>query len=169
MENLTEQWRKVGFLADRFEVSNLGRVRTLPYTREYTRPSNGGKIYRRRYKYRVLEPTLGRPSADGTEYPIVRIYVGHGRSSSSGIAWRIEKLVAAAFHGMPYDPSDLSERVKWQVRHLDGDIMNCQASNLEWKRRSWEKGVDNNYVRNRNAFAALDVAAVFRRLEGEVA
>ena len=201
-------WKKIPWLPDRFEVSDEGQVRTLPYTTP-DRRVGGSKIaaaaelltdalgggatlpkdvlvaraealgirprtlveaarrvgvqYRRRshqpslwsipFEYVVHPPTHVIPTrrlqgrvlkrvpgrADGSAAlrarPHVSIFTGRGRRNNTSRLWPVNKLVLAAFEGMPYDRHDESNRVLWKVEHLDGDEQNCHILNLMWVRR----------------------------------
>jgi hypothetical protein len=202
-------WKKIPWLPDRFEVSDEGQVRTLPYTTPHRRAGGvkvaaaaqllqaelgGGAViskaalearaeavgirprtletaarrvgvtYHRRsgqpslwaipfehianplpttidttrhLKGRVLKRVAGRVdgSAALRARPHVSIFIGRGRAKNVSRLWAVNKLVLAAFEGMPYDRDDETSRVLWKIEHLDGDEQNCRLDNLRWRRR----------------------------------
>lgn len=126
-------WKHVPFLEQRFEVSKLGQVRSLPYYKEYERKD--GTILTRHYRGRLLTQRRGakghcRHIPDDHLY--VSIYRGASRDTSWSHVHRVNTLVASAFHGLPYDRRDRSACQFWRVQHLDGDLSNCSADNLKW-------------------------------------
>lgn len=101
-----EIWKPVNGYEGLYEVSNLGRVRSLPKTvrcdekRSYFMPS------------RIMRQTMRR-------YPLVGL-VRDGKQTSC----TVHSLMCIAFYG---------PRPKGHcVRHLDGDIKNNRLSNLRW-------------------------------------
>lgn len=108
---MTEIWKAIPGYEGAYEVSNLGRVRSLDHdVRLLTR---WGGYATRRVKGRVL--------SEGTEnsYPSVNLWVG-GKVTHR----RIHVLVAAAFLGPR--PAGL------EVCHKDGRQQNCHADNLRY-------------------------------------
>lgn len=98
-----EVWRPVKGYEDRYEVSSMGRVRSLPNRERSTR----NRIV-------VLRPYVGD---DG--YPFVTIWRNGKKRKCT-----IHRLVAGAFIPNPED--------KPQVNHIDGNKDNNRVSNLEW-------------------------------------
>lgn len=94
-----------------YEVSNLGRVRSLDMTRNFMR---WGFPMVRRLKGRVLKPFRS------SLYLAIRFRMG-------GETFYMHRLVAAAF--LPGDPA------RPEVNHKDGDKRNNAVSNLEWATR----------------------------------
>lgn len=103
-----EIWKPVKGLEGAYEVSNLGRVRSLDRVR---RKSNGRNTF---YKGRMIKITKNNTN----DYLIARIQ--DGRSSHS----LVHRLVAEAF--IP-NPLNLP-----QVNHKDENKANNRADNLEW-------------------------------------
>jgi hypothetical protein len=99
---MPERWLPVPGYEGLYEVSNIGRVRSLPHkTRQGMR---GGRM---------------RKTPLNAGYPVVSLYAnGVGRVTS------VHLLVAAAFIG-PRPPG-------MEVRHLDGNPSNCVLSNLTY-------------------------------------
>lgn len=92
---------------DGYEVSSLGRVRSLDRLVEKAMPN--GTVYRSSSRGRVLKPFK---SGDGY------LAVGLGRGAKS----YVHRLVCEAFHGA----SDL------HVAHWNGDKEDNRSSNLRW-------------------------------------
>ena len=141
---LTEEWRPVTFneLGDSYEVSNLGRVRSLD------RVCYGLKA--RRVDGKVL-----RPSTSKFGYQNVNLY-RDGFSKSI----HVHRLVALAF--IP-NPDHLP-----MVNHLDGIKSNCVVTNLEWTDDTGNKQHAINIgriTRFKKLLTADDVAAI-RALAG---
>lgn len=103
---MREQWRDIVGYEGFYQVSNMGRVRSL--TRTFMR-SDGTKAT---YKSRVLKP-VGRP--------YLHVYLS---KSNVHIMVRVHRLVAEAF--VP-NPEDLE-----CVDHIDCDKTNNRADNLRW-------------------------------------
>lgn len=121
-------WRKIPGLPDRYEASSSGVIRVLDYERQCVRKS--GKTYTMRVEGRYLT-SYTRPKGKSKGHPVVSLSPGNGDVLRSGEV-RVALLIARAFHGCPYEPGDLSGGQKWRVRHIDGDILNVAADNLEW-------------------------------------
>lgn len=100
-----EVWRAVIGLEGRYEVSDLGRVRSLD--REVI-TSHG---VTRRYRGRPLTPSVGNHG-----YLVVSV----GRR----VKRTVHSLVAEAFIG----PRPNGQ----EVRHKDGNALDCRAANLEY-------------------------------------
>lgn len=100
-----EIWRGVADFEDRYQVSNLGRVRC--------HPSTG-------YSYQLsVTPPENRPR----EYAAISLRRNGFRKRRT-----VHRIVADAF--LPPRPS-----MKHEVRHLDGNRANCAANNLAWGTR----------------------------------
>lgn len=121
------EWRKIPGLPDRFEASEDGRIRSLPYEVTYVR--NGTRSVRpiagKELKSRCHEGGKSKGQ------PVVSIsgLTKHGTTIGEQ---RVSLLIARAFHGTPYEPGDLTNAQKWRVMHKDGDVQNVRADNLEW-------------------------------------
>lgn len=105
----TEIWKPVVGFEDSYEVSSLGRVRSLD--RVVVMNSRWGKPVAKNLKGKFLAPTL-----NGHGYPNVMLGAGN--------MCRVHRLVAEAF--IP-NPDELP-----QVNHLDGNRANSKVENLEW-------------------------------------
>lgn len=107
MSTVQEEWRPVVGYKGFYEVSSLGRVRSLDRLKD----NNGGKYV---LKGRFLK---GRP----TKYGYLRVVLfGAGSKPRDAL---IHRLVAEAFLG----PSN-----RLHVNHIDFDVANNSVENLEY-------------------------------------
>lgn len=103
-----ETWKPAVDYEGLYEVSNLGRVRSVP-----RRDLRGRRI---RGRIRALTT---RPSG----HQNVNLHRdGRGRTE------KVHRLIAIAFLGQP--------EARQEVRHLDGDPSNNRVDNLKWGTRS---------------------------------
>jgi hypothetical protein len=107
MDQSLEQWRPVAGLEDRYEVSDHGRVRSLP------RVTMRGDIPQR-VRGKVIAQ---RVSSRG--YKLTTLITDSGRIHVS-----VHRLVASAFCDRP-EGCDV-------VNHMDNNPLNNVANNLEW-------------------------------------
>jgi hypothetical protein len=105
---MVEEWRSVPEFEGRYEVSSEGRVRSLPRRDRLGRPV-GGLILRLKDR--------------GNGYRFITL--NHDGSKTHR---DVHALVALAFLGPRPDDRE--------VRHLDGDPLNCRATNLAYGTRS---------------------------------
>jgi hypothetical protein len=109
---MAEQWRPVAGHSA-YEVSNLGRVRRIEMVVRKT----------------LAAPTLLRSRLDKNGRPIVAFRVG-----SKQKRYRVNVLVFSAFRGaLPK---------KFQLNHIDGNLLNCRADNLQLADRYLDAEVD---------------------------
>lgn len=112
-----ESWRPVVGYEGAYEVSDLGRVRSL----DRVIVDHIGRS--RFYPGRILKVRVGNPP-----YPMVSL----SRSGKTSGRQRVHVLIMRAFVGPA--PSGM------EIRHLDGDSLNCRLSNLAYGTSS-----ENNY------------------------
>jgi len=108
MDKLPEEWRRIPGFDDRYEVSNLGRVRTFAH-------SGLIGVGRRRKMPKIRSATVS-PSHP---YPRLGFKIGDGVQMI-----HVHALVSRAFLG-PLPEGH-------QVRHLDGDPTNNVITNLSY-------------------------------------
>jgi hypothetical protein len=113
-----EVWRDVQGYEGLYQVSNLGRVKSL--NREVTRKYKSGKTSTWIQKGKVLKAPL-----DISGYPRVALY----KNYKSKFVF-VHRLVAQAFLGSVKVTDDM------QVNHMDGIKTNNYVDNLEWCTRS---------------------------------
>lgn len=111
MNERAEIWRPIiGYC--RYEISSLGRVKSLPRERL---SSSGGR-------YTTREIVL-REAVNRYGYRVVSLR----RDDGCQITKTVHRLVASAFVENPY--------LHAEVNHFDGDKTNNRAVNLEWVSR----------------------------------
>lgn len=104
-----EEWRAVVGFEGLYEVSNLGRVRSLGHSVL----DSTGKI-----QYKVGQ--IRKPQTNRGGYAVVGLH----RAGSKTVLTTVHKMVALAFIG----PRPLNH----EVCHGDGDRKNNSATNLRW-------------------------------------
>ena len=129
-DEINEIWKPVKGYEGIYEVSNLGRVKSLPRVIRY---KNGRK---RQSKIRILSP--GRFG----DYHGVQLCNEEGSKK-----YYVHRLVCTAFLGNP-----IGGRVT--VNHIDGDKYNNKLSNLEWSsysenlKHAYRNGLNKNSGEN---------------------
>jgi hypothetical protein len=118
-----EEWKDIAGYEGLYQVSNLGRVKTLERVRVGTNPYETG--YTRCYKEKVLKPLTGR-----NNYFAVNLY-NDGFSKT----YDIHKLVASAF----IPPVEN----KPEIDHINRDCYDNRLENLRWATRS-EQNINRN-------------------------
>ena len=118
----TEKWKKVNGYEGIYEVSNLGRVKSLP---RYVNSRYGLRLV----SERILKPFVG-------QYPVVNLC-----KNSEPHKHYVHRLVVEAF--LPNTEN------KPCVNHIDGVKENNSLSNLEWVTYSEnaQHAMDNNLNR----------------------
>lgn len=142
----TEEWRPVTIanLGDFYEVSNLGRVRSLD------RVCYG-------LKARIVDGKILRPSTNKFGYRNVNLF-REGRSKSI----HVHRLVALAF--IP-NPANLPV-----VNHVDGMKSNCVVTNLEWTtdQGNRQHAIDIGRITLFKKLLTPEEVAAIRRLGGRM-
>ena len=100
---MEEVWKPIKGYEDRYEVSNLGKVKSLS----------------RKKGWCIAKEKIIIPCTSRTGYFVVDLYKNYSRKHH-----QIHRLVAQAFIPNPDN--------KPQVNHLDGDRKNNSVDNLEW-------------------------------------
>lgn len=169
-------WKPVGLSAvpKRYQASDMGIIRTLPH--ESMSSKNGGDPFVRHMPGRYLKERINKHTPSLGVHPVVGIYLGHGRGNTQNREYRVARLVCAAFHGVPFDSTDQRQVQRWRIRHLDGDVLNNCASNLQWVYSAGENGSEGKnqsvYEKNldgwRASSATESASARLSRLFGEV-
>lgn len=114
----TEIWKQVIGYESLYEVSNLGRLKSVKRKVSYNRwNKNGTKII----KEKILNPTIRKSNGSLAYYHTRLSFDGQNRDID------IHRLAAIAF--LP-NPNNLPE-----VNHKDGNKLNNSVSNLEWTTR----------------------------------
>lgn len=81
----------------------------------------------------VIEKILKHKRKNGVGYPTVNLTQRIGRKPNISVA--VHTLVALAFLPVPPTPPGRTKGCS-VIKHKDGDIGNCSASNLIWVKRS---------------------------------
>ena len=102
-----EEWRDVAGYEGRYQVSSMGRVKSL----ERKVPKRNGE--------RTVKERFLKPSDDGRGYLRVDLYAGGKRKR-----FKVHRLVCQAFHDNPDNKSD--------VNHINENKTDNRACNLEW-------------------------------------
>ena len=110
---MTEIWKDIPNYEGWYQVSNLGRVKSLSRTVQY-----GDKAVRSQAES-ILNPRKGGPVVAGKQYLSVVLCKNKARKQT-----KVHRLVAEAFCNQP-EGCDV-------VNHLDNDPSNNLATNLEW-------------------------------------
>ena len=116
MSHTLEQWRPIAGLEGLYEVSNLGRVRSLPRISTYTRQN---RLITRRLGGKLLKPV---PNKNG--YLVVNVsFTGRTRTQY------VHSLVASAF--LSPCPGEHG-RNSWHIDHINEDKNDNPVDNLRW-------------------------------------
>lgn len=119
---MTEIWKPIAGYEGRYEVSNLGRVKSLPFKQRYLL-RNGVPAWR------VTRERILAQNRNNKGYHLVHLYLDGERK-----ALLVHLLVARAF----------LEGGGETVNHDDGDKANNRAGNLEWM--SWSANHKHAYA-----------------------
>jgi hypothetical protein len=126
MSNTLEEWRPIVGLEDLYEVSSLGRVRSVE--RLITQRHRNGKWMSYKLPSKVLTPCGS---------PYTHVHLGKHRRCV-----KVHILVAKAF--LTVCPGKYGkEKDCWNIDHINGDTKDNRACNLQWLRRR-----DNSYVKS---------------------
>lgn len=131
---MTEEWKAIVGWEGFYEVSNLGRVRSLD--RVVTQRGKGGVWRDQKYAGRVL-----RPGLDSYGYEQVTL-----RAEGQSVRPLVHHLVLAAF-GPPRPDG-------WTADHKNGKRTDNRISNLRWF-LARDQGRNRHHVRNRTGFIGV--------------
>ena len=129
---MTEVWKPVVGYEGLYQVSNLGRVKSLP--RKVRQTSRWGKEMQRTVQEKIL-----------TAHPLLRsghLYV-RLHKEKKGKDWYVHTLVLTAFVGPR--PEGM------ECLHRDGDPTNNRVENLRWGTRSQNRLDTVKHGRDHNA------------------
>ena len=135
----TESWKNIKGYEGLYQVSNMGRVKSLERT--VTR-KNGIK--------QTIRERILKPSTDKDGYLLVSLYNGRGKVKT----FKVHRLVCEAFYENP--------KKKPCVNHIDENKTNNKASNLEWCTYK-----ENSNHGTRNARMAKGVAKALSKPVGQ--
>ncbi|AER26125.1 HNH endonuclease [Mycobacterium phage Skinny] len=89
-----------------------------------------GHLYRRVMPEKIVKQCIKDRAPSHGVHPIIQM-----RSSTqyaSTVERRVSSLIAAAWHGLPYEAGDRTAQNDWRIGFIDGDPSNVHADNLEW-------------------------------------
>ena len=136
-----EEWRDVVGYEGRYQVSSMGRVKSLERKVRHWR---GGE--------RIQKERILKPSNDRGGYLLVSLCDGEKRKT-----FKVHRLVCEAFHENPDNKS--------QVNHLNENKTDNRACNLEW---STAKENNNHGTRTERAAKARSKPVGQYTLDGEL-
>lgn len=150
---MEEQWKPVVGYEGSYEVSNLGRVRSVS---RVISSIKSGKPFHRKHQGKILAPRINR-------WGYQQIHLGKETTTHS-----IHKLVAQAFICIKPSP-------RHQVNHINGVKTDNRVANLEWVSCSENVqhafGTGLNHHSERSSATSLTADQVMeirrRRNEGE--
>lgn len=114
---MDEVWKPVVGFEGRYEVSDMGRIRSLPHETVINRKK--GKPYTLKKRGAYIMP---QPRQHG--YMAVWLYGNGGNNGRAGKQYSVHRIVAEAF--LP-NPNGCLE-----VNHINEDKTDNRACNLEW-------------------------------------
>lgn len=114
---MEEIWKPVVGFEARYEVSNMGRIRSLPHETLIEREKGKPYILKKKGVY-----VIPQPRRHG--YMSVWLYGNGGNNGRAGKQYSVHRIVAEAF--IP-NPNNYTE-----VNHINEDKTDNRACNLEW-------------------------------------
>lgn len=111
MMTTTEVWKPINGYDGLYEISNLGRVKSLEKV-----------VYRSRGRSFIREESIMKPQTKHNRYPAISLY-----KNKKVKTFMVHRLVAEAFIPNPEN--------KREVNHKDYDKTNNAVENLEWVTR----------------------------------
>lgn len=131
-----EIWKNIPNYEDKYQVSNLGRVKSLQRW-------SGTKFYNREY---ILNNYVNKKNG------YVYVYLTKNNKNKNV---RLHKLVAENF-------IDNSNNYK-QINHIDGNKQNNNVENLEWCNSSYN--IRDMYKRNGKYFKDNEIIEKYKKLK----
>jgi hypothetical protein len=128
---MKEEWRPVKGYEGLYEVSNMGRVRSVDHEVEIVQSKRNYKIHRK--------GQLLKPQARQHGYLCVQLHGRGGHSTRNFKSLSVHRLVAESFVSNPYDYKE--------VNHKDEDKTNNRADNLEWCTRQYNTNYGSCQIR----------------------
>ena len=128
---MTELWKDIQGYEGLYQVSNMGRVRSLDHETVYSRRGVPITITR---KGQILSPVTRQHGYLG-----VMLYGKGGHKTRGFKTFSVHQLVAKAFVD---NPNNFEE-----VNHLDEDKTNNRADNLEWCDRKYNTNYGTTQAR----------------------
>lgn len=150
---MTEDWRGIPGFSGRYEVSNLGRVRSTAELRRFTHWRTGQEHFRQT-KYKILAQQM-----QNSGYMLVQLFDGETRKAET-----VHRLVAGAFCGGFFDGAE--------VNHMDGVKTNNTPGNLEWVSRrennlhAVEIGLNTQAVRVMDPVTGIIYGSIYQASKG---
>ena len=138
---MSEVWRDINEYEGYYQVSNMGRVKSLERKIPHWR---GGE--------RIQKERILKPITDHYGYQVVNLYAG-GKPKKH----KVHRLVCQSFHDNPDNKS--------QVNHLNENKTDNRACNLEW---STAKENNNHGTRTERSAKALSKPVAQYTRDGEL-
>lgn len=139
-----EIWKDIPGYEGAYQVSNMGRVKSLPRSSPIV--YRDGTVVQRCLRERILTPNVNR---HGYESLVLRC-------DGSDKTYEVQRLVAAAFIGPRPDG--------YETRHLDGNRLNNRADNLAYGTRSENQLDIYDYRGYHHRLTPADVRSIRSRL-----
>lgn len=119
-----EYWKDIPGFENRYQASNLGRIKSLSKTYKT------GRGYYRTVPDRIMKCNKLTPK-------------GYMRVRIDKITYQLHRLIAITFLGAPLPNSD-----RIQVNHINGDKTDNRVENLEWvtNQENRDHAVKNNLI-----------------------
>lgn len=143
---MTEEWKDIVGYEGRYQISNLGRIKSLSFMQRYVM-KNGVENYRRT-KEKILTTQIARHG-----YELVQLWLDDVRVAKS-----VHSLVAEAF----------VEGSGETVNHIDGVKHHNTADNLEWvsysenHNHAVDLGLNTQAVRVRSPRTGIEYPSINR-------
>lgn len=136
--NTNEVWKDIPGYEGKYQVSTLGRIRTVEHQ------------YKQSRGIRTVKEKLLKPSLANNGY--YRVNLGHGKTEL------IHRLVANTFIPNPEN--------KRTVNHIDGNKLNNNVDNLEWNthRENNIHAFKNNLIKTTKKVICLETKTIYNSI-----